>query len=265
MSTSVQQLSALPRPNNRRGLSGQDLPLLACGLLYAGFLLFEYAAVKDQENFNKVGVTLFGELLVLAAVLGLFLLAVAWRRTRLYEAELTRRLAAEQRAHDSARHDSLTGLPNRQMFTENAGEALGRAWKRGSHCAVLFIDLDGFKPVNDTYGHGTGDALLVEIAGRLRRCAPDPALVARLGGDEFAVLVEYSRGEDVLALTVRRVLEEIQRPITANGNTVKVSASVGAAIGPESGRRAADLINAADLAMYEVKRAGQSVAATESA
>jgi diguanylate cyclase (GGDEF)-like protein len=113
--------------------------------------------------------------------------------------------------------------------------------------------------VNDTFGHATGDALLVGIAERLRTCIPDPANAARLGGDEFAALLEFAQDADVSALVARRILSEIQRPILIDGQSVRVGATVGVAIGPADGLSAEGLIHAADIAMYEGKKAGRGV------
>ena len=142
------------------------------------------------------------------------------------------------------------------MFLELAGNALGEAWRGGRTCSVLFIDLDGFKPVNDTYGHATGDALLIEVGARLQQSAN--GLVARLGGDEFAILLTNPERDDADPLSVaKRVLVELQRPFEIAGNEVSINASIGIATGPDSGRRAEDLTDAADRAMYMAKRAGR--------
>ena len=169
-----------------------------------------------------------------------------------------KRRAAEQEAFTAARRDVLTGLPNRRMFLELAGSALGEAWREGNKCAVLFIDLDGFKPVNDTHGHATGDALLVAVGGRLQQAVPRDALVARLGGDEFAILVANSEHDDANPFSVaKRALVELQQPFKIADHEVSINASIGIATGPDSGRRAEDLTDAADRAMYMAKRAGR--------
>ena len=170
-----------------------------------------------------------------------------------------KRKAAEHEAYTAARRDVLTGLPNRRMFLELAGNALGDAWRSARKCAVLFIDLDGFKPVNDTYGHATGDALLIAVASRLERSAPQKALVARLGGDEFAILLADSvrDGGDPMVVA-NSVLADLQKPFEIEGHEISIGASIGMAIGPDSGRRAADLTDAADRAMYMAKRAGRA-------
>jgi diguanylate cyclase (GGDEF)-like protein len=168
------------------------------------------------------------------------------------------RKAAEEEAFTAARRDGLTGLPNRRMFLELAGKALGEAWQSEHRCAVLFVDLDGFKPVNDTLGHAAGDALLVAVGNRLQQCSPRGALAARLGGDEFAVLLtdtEGAAGDPVLAAKV--ILAGLQHPFRIGDREVAINASIGVASGPENGRRAEDLTTAADIAMYEAKRAGR--------
>lgn len=167
-----------------------------------------------------------------------------------------KRRAAEREAFTAARRDVLTGLPNRRMFLELAGDVLGEAWRSGRECAVLFIDLDDFKPVNDTYGHAVGDALLIAVGSRLQQSVPKNALVARLGGDEFAILIADAERDDPM-LVAERVLVELQSPFVLGGHEVSIHASIGIATGSESGRRAEDLIDAADRAMYMAKRAGR--------
>ena len=242
----------------RHRLAAQDLVFLAGALACVGYLGLEYDFFHDegiaQPSEQKLELD---EILTLGAILIVGLLVFAWRRMQQYKKELMRRIEAERDAFASARHDPLTGLPNRRYFTESAGEALRRAWDRGSQCAVLFLDLDGFKPVNDTLGHAAGDTLLIEVANRLRMCVPDRSGVARLGGDEFAVLIELTEPSDAVALAAKRILREIRRPILIDGRSVSLDATVGVAVGPESGRRAEDLIHAADVAMYEGKRAGR--------
>jgi diguanylate cyclase len=107
-----------------------------------------------------------------------------------------KRRAAEREAFTAARRDVLTGLPNRRMFLEIAGSVLGEVWRSGKKCSVLFVDLDGLKPVNDTHGHATGDELLIDVGKRLQQSTPRNALVARLGGDEFAILLVDSERDD---------------------------------------------------------------------
>jgi diguanylate cyclase (GGDEF)-like protein len=195
------------------------------------------------------------ELFTIAALLGAAAFVSSFVQSKRH---LKVRRAAEREALAAVRRDPMTGLPNRMMFLELAGVALGEAWTCGSKCSVLFIDLDGFKPVNDTLGHAAGDALLIAVGKRLQQCAPRTALVARLGGDEFAILLPRSdqAGDDAI-LTAKLILAALQHPFEIGGDDIAINASIGIATGPDNGRRAEDLTNAADLAMYEAKRAGR--------
>jgi diguanylate cyclase (GGDEF)-like protein len=193
------------------------------------------------------------ELVVLIVFLSLAAFVVSCCQSRRH---LRIRRAAERDAFAAARRDVLTGLPNRQMFLELAGTALGEAWDGGRMCSVLFVDLDGFKPVNDTLGHAAGDALLIAVGRRLQQCAPRGALAARLGGDEFAILLTGTDRGDGPLLAAKVILAGLQHPFAVAGQEVSINASIGIATGPENGRRAEDLTDAADTAMYEAKRAG---------
>ncbi len=162
---------------------------------------------------------------------------------------------ARQLAHQ-AHHDALTGLPNRAGFL-NALEAAVERQRRGEAAplAVLFLDLDGFKNVNDTLGHTVGDQLLIQVAARLRGAAHPGDFVARLGGDEFMVLT--SREPQARA---QEVLDLFASPLDPGGRPVQISASVGVSVYPEGGADAESLYMHADVAMYEAKRAGKRAA-----
>jgi len=172
--------------------------------------------------------------------------------------DITERKRQEARILREANHDPLTGLPNRRMFEETLEAALATA-RHGAHrVAVLLIDLDGFKAVNDTNGHDAGDALLCEIARRMTAALRVGDLVARLGGDEFVVLLTplEETGESGVRRVAGHLVEQASRPVAFAGETLAVSASVGAAIG-DGTQSAAELIKRADTAMYEVKRSGK--------
>lgn len=161
-----------------------------------------------------------------------------------------RRRAQEQIAH-LARHDTLTGLPNRMHFHEGMDAALTRL--QGGEClAVLSIDLDDFKLVNDTLGHPAGDALLREAAERLNRCAGEHDLVARLGGDEFALLLWVREPEDA-AVTAQAILAALATPFDIDGEMVSIGASIGITIAPRDAQTADSLLHYADVALYRVK------------
>jgi diguanylate cyclase (GGDEF)-like protein/PAS domain S-box-containing protein len=159
--------------------------------------------------------------------------------------------------HD-ARHDHLTGLLNRAAFGEVAARAASTAARHEHSIGMLYIDLDGFKQINDSLGHETGDRVLIETAARLAGCVGDGAVVARLGGDEFAVLVRtVERPADVVAIA-ERILDAVSLPIPSLRDDVRVGASIGIAIRDTSGIEISTLMRDADEAMYSAKRNGRS-------
>lgn len=168
----------------------------------------------------------------------------------------TRVEAAEQLLH-MATHDTLTGLANRRMLTERLSHALTRAERTGEAVALLFIDLDGFKRVNDLYGHAAGDEVLMDVADRLRGVARASDFVGRLGGDEFVILMDTDvHGASPGSLT-ERVFDALSAPCRFSGGEASIGASIGVAMHPPLSNLAADLIRRADAAMYEAKSAGK--------
>jgi diguanylate cyclase (GGDEF)-like protein len=170
---------------------------------------------------------------------------------------ITERRRTEARVAYMAHHDTLTGLPNRVLFREKIEQILGDVFRTGSTFAVLYLDLDNFKDVNDTLGHSAGDLLLERVAGRLRESVRDTDVVARLGGDEFAILyvADQSDGPEALA---RRLLETLSYPYELDGQVVVISVSIGIAFAPSDGRDADELLKNADLALYGAKGDGRA-------
>ncbi|MGY1624263.1 putative bifunctional diguanylate cyclase/phosphodiesterase [Geodermatophilus sp. SYSU D00965] len=171
--------------------------------------------------------------------------------------DITDRKRAEEALTHQAFHDALTGLANRALFADRVGQALHRRARGDGAAAVVFIDLDGFKAVNDTLGHQAGDALLREVADRLRSTVRAGDTVARLGGDEFAVLVEAA-GDGVapVGVTADRVLAALARPMELAGQRVTISGSVGIAVATEDAT-GESLVRDADIAMYAAKVSGR--------
>jgi diguanylate cyclase (GGDEF)-like protein len=165
---------------------------------------------------------------------------------------------AEARVHFLANHDSLTGLPNREHFHRLLEARIAACATQSQKCAVLFIDLDRFKVINDSLGHAEGDKLLIEISERLRACTRQDDIVARLGGDEFVVLMGEVAGRDETAEAARRILQAIAPATTLAGYECKTTASIGVAIYPDNGRDAETLTKNADMAMYAVKGDGKN-------
>ncbi|MGY1699296.1 putative bifunctional diguanylate cyclase/phosphodiesterase [Geodermatophilus sp. SYSU D00766] len=171
--------------------------------------------------------------------------------------DVTGRRRAEEALAHSALHDALTGLANRVLFADRVGQALLRTVRGGGSVAVVSLDVDGFQAVNDGLGHAAGDALLREVAARLRGAVRADDTVARLGGDEFAVLVEQSgSGDDETVATAERVRAALSRPVLLAGGPVAVSASVGVAVG-RGATGAESLVADADLALYTAKLEGR--------
>jgi diguanylate cyclase (GGDEF)-like protein len=161
----------------------------------------------------------------------------------------------EELAHQ-AFHDSLTGLANRALFKDRVEHALTRLQRRRRPLAVFFLDLDRFKAINDSFGHASGDALLIAVSRRLRDCVRAEDTVARLGGDEFAVLVENLAGDAEVRIVADRVKEAFRDPIVIDGRELAVAASIGIALSEAGAETADDLLRNADLAMYRAKAAG---------
>ncbi len=189
-------------------------------------------------------------LLVVAALVFLIALAVAYVVfKRVHEASTARERLAT--------YDLLTGLPNRLLIGKLLNQAIARAQRHGQPLAVMFVDLDGFKAVNDTLGHHAGDLLLVEVARRLEKSVRKSDTVGRLAGDEFVVLLEdIGTREEVLSVA-EKIRTALVRPITVAGREARVSASIGIALYPENGQSAEELLHKADAAMYAVKQAGR--------
>ncbi len=169
--------------------------------------------------------------------------------------------ASEARMAHMAHHDALTGLPNRAMFHERLQQAIHRAERGNSLFALLYIDLDGFKPINDTHGHSRGDEVLRVVAHRLSGLLRKSDLIARIGGDEFAIILEVDAtraGAETVADKCRAALEE---PILVDGLRLPLALSIGIAVYPEDGRDFQQLIVHADQAMYAMKKGGARIPA----
>ena len=166
---------------------------------------------------------------------------------------------ASRRLRRQALHDALTGLPNRTLLHERCEKAIGAAQRQGHTAALLLIDLDRFKEVNDTLGHDHGDELLVEVSRRLSAIVRRGDLLARLGGDEFAVLLCNVPHRGVVAEVATRLHSALERPFDLRGVAINLEASVGVALCPLHGDDVSTLLRRADVAMYEAKRSGARI------
>ncbi|MFN7087861.1 MAG: 7TM diverse intracellular signaling domain-containing protein [Burkholderiales bacterium] len=179
-------------------------------------------------------------------------------RTKALTAANTRLREKEQQLEHLAHHDSLTGLVNRTVLDDRIEHALARARRNRSCVALLMVDLDGFKPVNDAYGHAVGDQLLVAVAQRLRQCVRDTDTVARLGGDEFVILLEDVKYPEDAVNVADKLIAAIGQPVPLGVATAQVSASIGIACSPQHATDAEELLGCADEAMYAAKSDGRN-------
>ena len=169
--------------------------------------------------------------------------------------DITARRHVEQQMRHMARHDALTGLPNRALFSERLQQALASARRHQHLLGVLFIDFDAFKPINDTYGHAAGDKLLQEAAQRMHTCLRTNDTLARIGGDEFVALISHVTDRNALELVSLKIQYALVDPFYLEGHPVGVCCSIGAALFPEDGLNEVSLCKHADQAMYNAKRA----------
>jgi diguanylate cyclase (GGDEF)-like protein len=190
---------------------------------------------------------------VMVSTIGLFLFGLS--RSRATVRELRGRVAAEERAKAMAMHDALTGLPNRRHLEGALKTFLTRADER-TPLAIVAVDLDRFKPVNDLYGHAVGDELLIKIAELLRQEAGDDGFVARLGGDEFIMVLPH-QSEEQLMSKLAGIVAAFEAPFPLRGHDVSVGATLGVAMAPTDGREAETLMRRADVALYRAKDDGR--------
>jgi diguanylate cyclase (GGDEF)-like protein len=173
----------------------------------------------------------------------------------------TRTEAAEQvtaAMSKAAQHDSLTGLPNRALLADRLEQALAFARRQGRRIALLFLDLDHFKKVNDTLGHTAGDLLLQSTARRLQACVRHSDTVCRKGGDEFVLLLSEIREVEDAIITARKVIAAMTPPHRVDGHRIRVTVSIGISLFPDDGADGEALVQAADIAMYQAKRSGRN-------
>jgi diguanylate cyclase (GGDEF)-like protein/PAS domain S-box-containing protein len=172
--------------------------------------------------------------------------------------DITRRKLAEERLEHLAHYDALTDMPNRLLLSDRLHRAMAACQRNKHSLAVLYMDLDGFKAINDQYGHAVGDQLLVAVSNRVKAALREVDTLARFGGDEFVVvLVDVQSPQEWLPL-VDRVLKACSEPVWLEGHAVRVSASIGVTLYPQDGVDANSLIRQADRAMYQAKQAGKN-------
>ena len=185
-------------------------------------------------------------------------LTLAGDRIHMTVADISDRKRAEEQIEFHAYHDVLTHLPNRKLFTDRLSQNLTHARRTGKSLAVMFVDLDHFKTINDTMGHTAGDELLLEMARRLRGCVREDDTVARLGGDEFTIILSELRHPEDAVTVAEKIIKAVQKSMIIGGMPIEVSASIGIALYPVDGNDPESLLRNADSAMYRAKESGRN-------
>lgn len=228
----------------------------------------DLTVVRERNNLPTVTIALIGCVLVVPAAVALrwaigiptdlwFVLVGATVLPSAVVIHLSHQLFARTRAEYRAQHDPLTGLANRNLFEDQLSVAINQSNRNGGRFALMFLDLDRFKTINDSLGHAAGNQLLQLAAARLRSCVRENDTVARIGGDEFTLLVMDLDGQRDCAAVAQKVLDAFTEPFTAGGREVFSSTSIGIAVYPENGSDIESLLKHADTAMYRAKARGR--------
>ncbi|WP_342619318.1 diguanylate cyclase [Rhodoferax sp. GW822-FHT02A01] len=214
--------------------------------------------LRSKDSFeSNFGRSMATGIAVGGAILGLVMALLAWQLIHGREMALRFASSMTEELRHMAQHDPLTGLPNRALFNDRLHQELARAKRQNGRFAMVFLDLDQFKPINDNYGHAIGDQILKEVAKRLQKCVRAADTVGRIGGDEFVVLLAHlSETDHVLELADKFRLA-LKAPFMVNGQPLALSCSVGVAVYPDNGTDAIALVKNADEAMYRAKDAGR--------
>jgi diguanylate cyclase (GGDEF)-like protein/PAS domain S-box-containing protein len=219
---------------------------LPAGLAAAGTRAREFAAVRKdggafESELSASEMQLAGQRLFVGIV-----------------RDITERKRVHERIHQLAHHDFLTQLPNRALFKDRLERSIAMAERNQTHSAVLFVDLDGFKAINDELGHEAGDWLLCEMAERMTQAIRQADTLARMGGDEFTLILDDVSGRDDVARVARKLLKAVSQPFVITGQRRQIGASVGIALYPNDARDYDGLLRCADEAMYAAKQAGKN-------
>ncbi len=227
------------------------------GIPLAWIRMESFTDLNDELLNNLRGNVLFSVLILFLTLAGIAILLFYRARQKTQEEEL-RLINSNATLYDAAHFDTLTKLPNRLSLHDLLEKAMNIAKIDGDSVAICFLDLDGFKGVNDSLGHLSGDNLLIAAAGRMKKAVRDSDSVIRLGGDEFVLILGGIKNPEQLELLLRRVLELISSPFMINGESVLISASIGVSVYPADNSSISDLLSHADSAMYKAKNRGKN-------
>lgn len=238
----------------RHRVNLQELGLVLAVMLVLAYIAFAIDIFVTEDAVTPADIMIeLNEALLLGSVLAVGLLIFAARRYADQRREMTRRIAAERQARELAYQDPLTGLANRRQFEEALRVAIASPPKAGAAHAVLMLDLNGFKQINDTYGHGIGDDVLAIVAQRLLRAVRDGDLVARLGGDEFIILARHLLGPEAAMSIALRILQGLAEPITTGRVRHDIGTGIGIVLLPSDAQTAVEAFRKADVALYRAK------------
>ncbi|MDB5622597.1 MAG: hypothetical protein JWR39_1160 [Devosia sp.] len=243
----------------RNRVTISELTLIAAVVAVAGFLMLEYDVFRDEHAGKALKLIQLDELLILGALLTVGLLVFCWDRIRTIRKEVARREKSEHAYRVLASQDPLTGLPNRRQFKEALDFAVAAPPGGQRVHAVLMLDLNGFKQINDVYGHNVGDELLTIFAQRLLRAARQGDLVVRLGGDEFALVLQQLAGPEEAASVALRIIDVVKEPVAIAGTQHDTRVGIGICIFPFEGTSPDEIVRRADVALYRAK--GERVSA----
>jgi diguanylate cyclase (GGDEF)-like protein len=243
----------------RHKVAVSDLILILAVLLIGTFLAFQFDIYANQQFVPVRERTIeLDEALTLVSILFCGLLMFVARRYREQKKESHKRFASEQLARKLALQDPLTGLANRRQLDEAMLDVMNSPPRPGDSHAIFLVDLNGFKQINDTFGHGAGDEVLIVVARRLAGAVREEDLVARLGGDEFAILCPHVSGVDSAVLIASRLLRAFEAPVCSGQHHHDIGLGMGIALMPFDARTPAEALAKADIALYQAKSGSAS-------
>jgi diguanylate cyclase (GGDEF)-like protein len=242
---------------SRHRVTIRDAVLISLVVILAGFMAYEFDFAGNFDEDKRIE---FQEAIALGVILMATLIYFAWRRIAEQEREIARRVAAERRAHELAHTDPLTGLANRRQFEQALQVAVSAPPGAESMHAVLMLDLNGFKKVNDAYGHLVGDDVLVIVAQRLAGAMRKGDVLARLGGDEFGIIAHHLSGPESATGIAIRIMTSLDVPIELETTLFRIAVGIGIALIPADGCTPAEIARKADAALYRAKTEKQSSA-----
>lgn len=239
----------------RHRLTVQDAAFVIGILLLVGLGAYEFSFTGSLEADQRVE---FEEMLIFSALVVISILYLGWRRVRDQEREINRRIAAERRAHELAHTDPLTGLANRRALGKAVEAAIQAPPDADEIHALFMIDLNGFKKINDVYGHPEGDDVLVTLAERMKTVTRSRDTLARLGGDEFAMVAHHLAGPESAANLASRIQATLEQTVENGKHRHRVGAGIGVALIPRDGNTSDEIVRKADIALYRAKDASGS-------